>query len=79
MSSQAQTLFNSTFISSREIRERMGVERSSVTIAIRNRILPEPVLIDGRTNIYLWMRTEVEPQLEKWKNSIAFKRERKDK
>lgn len=64
----AQAAFDELYISTGEICERMGVERSTVLNARRNGQLPDPILVANF--VYIWERKFIEPYLVAWKHQL---------
>lgn len=69
--SPAQNHFNMRYISSVEICERLRINRSTITNALKRKKLPGPIRING-VNIHLWEREQVEPFLEAWETARKF-------
>lgn len=72
-----QERFDKTYISSSEICQRLGINRSSVFYGIRNGKLPEGITIkrpDGGVHIILWIRADAEPLLADWQKAIESKK-----
>lgn len=69
----AQQRFDTLYISSLEIAERMRVSRPAVLHARRRGLLPDPVCVnDGQ--IYIWERAIVEPYMNAWEVSLKLRR-----
>lgn len=72
-----QEQFDKTYISSSEICQDLGINRSSLFYGARNGKLPDSITIwrpDGGAHIMLWLRAEAEPMLSEWRKSIASKK-----
>lgn len=67
-----QKEFDEKYINTSEIVERLGIERASIGYAMKKGLLPPPIHANKKT--YLWLRSEVEPRLEKWKISIECRK-----
>lgn len=71
----AQSRFDSTYITSGEICNRLQVAKSSIVHARKRGILPDPVVVsDGQ--FYLWERTTINPYLDAWEISLNSRRGR---
>lgn len=68
-----QQEFDKVFISSKEVCERMGVQRSSLVHAYRRGTVPFPIQVNGGL-VMLWYREAIEPHLVAWAASLAEKR-----
>lgn len=62
--SDAQAVFDDTYITSSEIRKRLKVAACTVTLAHQKGVLPKPPITVGAMNI--WVRKEIEPYLVDW-------------
>jgi len=72
-----QKHFDDTYISSTEICQTLGVNRSTVFNGARAGKLPEGIVIrraDGGTHIMLWPRASAEPMIEQWAKAIASRK-----
>ena len=72
-----QQHFDSTYISSTEICQRLGVNRSTVFNGARAGKLPEAITIkraDGGAHIMLWLRSAAEPMMVEWAKAIASRK-----
>jgi hypothetical protein len=72
-----QEQFDRTYISSSEICQRLGINRSSVFYGVRNGKLPQGITIkrpDGGVHIILWLRVDAEPRLVAWQKAIEAKK-----
>lgn len=69
----SQELFDEKYITSSEIQETLGVERSSILNARRRGMLPDPITVRG-VRAFIWEREKVTPYLEAWKISLASRR-----
>lgn len=65
MTLSAQKRFTETYISSREIIERLQVSRPTISQARKRGMLPDPIVIEEGL-IYLWERATVEPFIAAW-------------
>jgi len=61
-----QQVFDDTYVSTMEICEEMGVNRASVTNAIKRKFLPAPIVV-SHSHMHLWVRREIRPILDAWK------------
>lgn len=68
-----QEIFEAKYVSSTEIAERLGVNRTSVLYAHRNGKLPEPIVVNNG-QLYLWERETVLPYVERWEQSLQHRR-----
>lgn len=71
--STPQERFDSQYISSREIVQRLGVTRPTVSQAHKRGLLPSPIII-AESQIYIWERAAVEPMLQAWALMLNAKR-----
>lgn len=75
MSLQAQ--FDETYISSTEICQTLGVNRSTVFNGVRAGKLPEGIIVrraNGGAHVMLWLRREAEPMMNEWAKAIASRK-----
>lgn len=73
--SAAQEEFDKTYITSREIREYLKINRSTIVQGKERGLLPEPILLDGgKGQVQLWKREEVMPYLEAWRINLKARR-----
>lgn len=70
--SSPQLEFDNTYITSSEICKRLRINRCTLLQARRNGVLPDPIRVNG-TQLYIWIRNEVNPALKSWaaKRGIA--------
>lgn len=72
-----QSLFDEKYISSTEICQILGVNRSTVFNGARAGKLPEAITIkraDGGAHIMLWERQAALPMMDEWAKSIAARK-----
>lgn len=69
----AQQRFDTLYISSIAIAERMGVSRPAVLHARARGLLPDPVCVNGG-QIYVWERDAVEPYLNAWAVTLTVRK-----
>ncbi len=75
MSLQAE--FDDKYISSVEICQALGVNRTTVFNGIRAGKLPESIHVrrsDGAAHIVLFLRTDAVPMMEAWAKDIASRK-----
>lgn len=72
-----QTLFNTRYITSSEVRERLGVSRPTLHHHRRAGHLPNAIEINGQTFV-VWERDFIEPYLLKWEESKGGKRDKQE-
>lgn len=70
---EAQTVFDSLYITGYEICTELDIPRSTLLRARARGLLPEPILIPG-VKAFLWERTKISQALEQWKVSLASRR-----
>lgn len=68
-----QQEFDEVYISSGEIRAMLGICRAMIVQAKNRGILPEPITVNG-SQLQLWKRKEVMPQVEAWKIQLQARR-----
>lgn len=69
----AQSEFDDKYITGSEIMRELDVTRASLLHARRYGKLPDPITVnDGR--MFIWLRAEVAPHLEKWKLELQLRR-----
>lgn len=68
-----QELFDERYITGSEIQHTMNVSRSSVLLARRRGMLPDPIVVKG-ARAFIWERDKVTPYIEAWKISLASRR-----
>ena len=68
-----QEEFDEVYISSGEIRELLGICRAMIVQAKNRGILPAPITVNG-SQLQLWKRKEVMPQVEAWKIQLQARR-----
>lgn len=68
-----QEEFDETYISSGEIREKLGICRAMIVQAKNRGILPAPITVNG-SQLQLWKRNEVMPQIEAWGQQLQARR-----
>lgn len=61
-----QQLFDEQYISTMEMCKELGVNRASITNAIKRKFLPEPIVV-SQSQMHLWERPVVRPILDAWK------------
>lgn len=66
--------FDKKYITSNEITEILGVNRSAVFYARNRGQLPNPVIVHG-TGTFIWNRAETWPYIERWAQSLASRRQ----
>ncbi len=71
MSISAQQRFDETYISSREILERLSVTRPTISSASRRGLLPEAIMING---MHIWEREKAEPYIAAWEKLLNIRR-----
>jgi predicted DNA-binding transcriptional regulator AlpA len=65
-----QVEFEKKYITAHQIMVNLGISRTALFYAKTSGKLPEPIILnDGR--LYIWLREEIDPILEEWKDSIA--------
>lgn len=73
-----QEQFDRTYISSSEICQRLGVNRTSIFNGARaGKLPPDPIIIkrpDGGALIFLWLREQAEPMMHEWSKAIASRK-----
>lgn len=72
-----QEQFDDKYISSSEICQRLGVNRSTVFNGARAGKLPEAITIkrpDGGSIVMLWVRAAAEPMMAEWSKSIEARK-----
>lgn len=69
-----QQRFARLYISSSEICAKMNIARSSLLLARRRGLLPDPIAIPGCT-MFVWERATVQPYLDAWKLLLDVRRE----
>lgn len=74
MTSIVQEQFDKSYISAAEIMKTMGVSRGALLYARRTGRLPNEISIN-QGQIFIWVRSEVTPYLERWKAALDFRRE----
>lgn len=70
---ECQEKFDSLYITSTEIGERLSVQRSTILHARRRGLLPHPIEIKG-IRLFIWDRKIVEPFLKAWEISLSSRR-----
>lgn len=68
-----QEEFDEVYISSGEIRQMLGICRAMIVQAKNRGILPAPITVNG-SQLQLWKRKEVMPQVEAWKTQLQARR-----
>lgn len=69
----AQQRFHRLYITSTEIAEMLGVNRTSVLYGHRNKKLPEPITVNSN-QLYIWERAEAMPYITRWKLALDHRR-----
>lgn len=73
-----QARFDETYISSTEICQTLGVNRSTVFNGARTgKLPPESIVIrraNGGAHAMLWLRREAEPMMHEWAKAIASRK-----
>ena len=69
----AQERFDKTYITSREIAQRLEVTRPAIHFRRKAGLLPCAITVPGNT-LTIWERESIEPHLRKWEEQLQFKR-----
>lgn len=69
----AQERFNTVYVTSTEICQRLNVTRASILHARGRGLLPDPIVVPP-VNFFLWERTTVEPYIAAWEINLKAKR-----
>jgi hypothetical protein len=62
--------FQSVYITSSEITERMGITRAGFLYARQRGKIPEAPIVVCNGRIFIWLRSEIEPIIKAWKQEI---------
>lgn len=68
-----QERFDRVYITSYEIQNTLGVQRSTVTTANKKGLLPDPITIPG-SRTFVWEREKVREYLEAWRVVLEKRR-----
>lgn len=68
-----QERFDQVYITSYEIQNTLGVQRSTVTTANKKGLLPDPITIPG-SRTFVWEREKVREYLEAWRVVLEKRR-----
>jgi hypothetical protein len=69
-----QERFDEQYVTSMELCAQLDVSRSSILNRRRAGGLPGAIEVrarDGQTHLLLWVRADVEPHLERWRQQLA--------
>lgn len=69
----AQSLFDTTYISGYEICQQLNIPRSTLLRARERHALPEPILVPG-VRAFIWERSKVAAALDAWKKELQTRR-----
>jgi hypothetical protein len=69
----AQQRFDRVYITSAEICQEVGVNRTTVLSAKKSGLLPDPVLVNDKL-VCLWERERVRPFIDAWKIVLHTRR-----
>ena len=75
--SEAQRLFNETYITATEISREVSVSRVSVLRARQRGFLPDAITV-GEQHVCIWERAKVQPAIDAWKLILACRPGRKE-
>lgn len=67
-SNASEARFHAQYVTSQEIRRRLGVTRTTISIFWRSGKLPTPIVL-GDGGFLLWERAVVEPVLAEWEDT----------
>lgn len=68
-----QEEFDAIYITASEVREYLGVNRSTLVSGKERGLLPPPILANG-AQIQLWKRDQVQPYLDAWRLILQVRR-----
>lgn len=71
----AQARFDSMYITSTEIGQRLNVTRPAIHFRRRDGLLPDAIQVSGN-QLYIWERSKIEPHLQRWEEQLKAKREK---
>lgn len=70
---EQQKEFDAKYITANEICKSMNLTRASIYSAQKRGILPPPIVVYG-SKTHVWVREEVQPNLDKWNNALQIRR-----
>jgi len=65
----AQATFDKTYISSKEIIDRLGISKSTLLLGNKKGFLPTPVTVHG-IKAYIWVRDDAEAGIVRWEQAL---------
>jgi predicted DNA-binding transcriptional regulator AlpA len=69
----AQEEFDRTYITAREICEKLQITRTGIVYGRQRGMLPEPIRVNGG-QLLIWKREAVDPFLEAWQLNLRARR-----
>jgi hypothetical protein len=70
----AQQAFDNMYVTSKHIAATLGVSRQAVVQAVQRGTLPAADVIVSDDKLHLWLRKDVEPHVDAWKQAIDLRR-----
>ena len=69
-----QLEFDDKYITSIEICAKLGIQRSTMFLAIKTNRMPRPIVIkrdNGKAHVMLWERIAVTPVVDEWAQALV--------